>query len=147
MLLAQKIQSVGGISDFLNVKTEEIPKKKKIGVGLATTGLIAGGMAASSFPLFPHAVPAMATMPMPILGFGSISTKIIHAFDPVVSLLQGLSFPICLIYLTCGFFVIAAGKKQQGIAMIKWACLGYLGIQFAPALMNILAEIGKAIGK
>jgi hypothetical protein len=29
--------------------------------------------------------------------------------------------------------------------LIKWACIGFIGLQFAPALMSIVIQIGQSI--
>jgi xanthosine utilization system XapX-like protein len=138
MFFSEKIETVGGIKDFLKVS----PSKKKLAGAL--TGLTVGAIA-TALQAPPQAVPAMA-MPMPILGL-SVSEKIIHAFDPIVSLLQGMSYPVCFIMLSAGFLVIMTGNRSKGLNMIKWAAIGFIGMQFAPAIMAILVEVGKAIGK
>jgi hypothetical protein len=137
MFFTEKVQTVGGIKDFLKIS----PSKKKILSG-ALTGLTVGAIATTLQPS-PQAVPAMA---MPIMGLG-VTSKIIHAFDPVVQILQGLSYPVCFIMLTAGFLVIMTGNRSKGLNMIKWAAIGFIGMQFAPAIMAILVEVGKAMGK
>lgn len=139
MIFTEKVQTVGGIKDFLSAS----PTKIKILSG-SLAGLTVGTIATMVQPT-PEAVPAMA-MPMPILGLG-VADKIIHAFDPIVQLLQGLSYPVCFIMLSAGFLVIMTGNRAKGLNLIKWAAIGYVGMQFAPAIMAILVEVGKAIGK
>ncbi|MED3563956.1 hypothetical protein [Bacillus xiapuensis] len=140
MLFSPKVETVGGIKDFLTVGPG---KKKALGTALAGVGV---GVLATLLPSPPQAaVPAMA-MPTPILGL-SVADKIIHSFDPVVQLLQGLSFPVCFIMLSAGFLVIMTGNRQKGLSMIKWAAIGYIGMQLAPAIMAILVEVGKAMAK
>jgi hypothetical protein len=86
-------------------------------------------------------------MPTPMLGTISITAKIISAFNPIIQLIQGLSYPVGFIMLTAGFLVMMTGNRQKGLNMIKWAAIGYVGMQFAPAIMAILVEVGKALGK
>lgn len=74
-----------------------------------------------------------------------IQDNIIHAFDPIIQLMQGASYPIAFIMLSGGFILIIMGQKSKGLNMIKWACVGYIGLQFAPAIMKILVGVGKAM--
>jgi hypothetical protein len=141
----QKVQTVGSISDFLGGNpAKEVKKGSETaflwGLGI---GLI------NQIPPIPHlAIPA-STMPTPmpiILGF-SVADKIISAFNPIVQLLQGMSYPVCFIMLSAGFLVIMTGNRSKGLNLIKWAAIGYIGMQLAPAIMTILVEVGKAMGK
>lgn len=70
---------------------------------------------------------------------------IMKAFDPIVDLMQGMSYPVAFIMISGGFLLIMTGQKSKGLHFIKWACLGYLGLQFAPALMKIIVTIGQNI--
>lgn len=70
---------------------------------------------------------------------------IMRACDPIVELLQGISYPVAFIMITGGFLLIMTGQTSRGMHFIKWACLGYLGLQFAPALMKIVITIGQNI--
>lgn len=143
MLFSPKVETVGGIKDFLTVS----PGKKKVIASSLGTALITGVTVGLINQIqTPLAVPAMA-MPMPVLGTVGIAEKIIRACDPIIQLLQGASYPVCFIMLSAGFLVIMTGNRQKGLNLIKWAALGYIGMQFAPAIMAILVEVGHAIGK
>jgi hypothetical protein len=139
-MFTQKIETVGGIKDFL---AQSPAKRKAIGSLIAGVGV---GALATLIPQTPQAVPAMA-MPMPILGSVGVADKIIRACDPIIQLIQGVSYPVGFIMITAGFLVIMTGNKQKGLTIIKWAALGYIGMQFAPAIMAILVEVGRAMGK
>ncbi|MEK4636907.1 hypothetical protein NST14_12020 [Bacillus sp. FSL W8-0519] len=76
---------------------------------------------------------------------GWIEDKIINAFEPLIQLIQGISYPVCFLTISSGFILVMLGQKSAGINMIKWSCLGYIGLQFAPAIMQILVQIGKAM--
>lgn len=75
----------------------------------------------------------------------AMSDVIMKAFDPIVDLLQGISYPVAFIMISGGFLLIMTGQTSRGMHFIKWACLGYLGLQFAPALMKIVVTIGQNI--
>lgn len=74
-----------------------------------------------------------------------IADKIIGAFDPVIQLAQGVSYPVAFLMICGGFLLIMVGQRSKGLAMMKWAAVGYIGIQFAPAIMQILVSVGKAM--
>lgn len=125
-LFEPKVQTVGNIKDFL----AESPVK------LAGEAMTVGALAGALVATLSRTDMAMA---------GSLSERIIHAFDPIVEIVQGLSYPVGFIMITAGFLVIMTGNKQKGLHIIKWAALGYVGMQFAPAIMAILVEVGKAM--
>lgn len=74
-----------------------------------------------------------------------ISDRIRDAFDPIVELVQGVSYPVCFLMLSGGMLLVMIGQKHRGMNMIKWACIGYVGMQLAPALMSILVDIGRSM--
>lgn len=125
-LFEPKVQTVGSIKDFLT----ESPVK------LAGEAMTVGALTGALMTTLSRSDMAMA---------GSLSERIIHAFDPIVEIVQGLSYPVGFIMITAGFLVIMTGNKQKGLHIIKWAALGYVGMQFAPAIMAILVEVGKAM--
>lgn len=96
-------------------------------------------------------VSAICTILDPIGGSvalaSGIQTRIIGAFDPIIQLLQGISYPVAFVMLTCGFLLIMTGQKSRGLSMIKWSGIGYIGLQLAPALMAILVDIGKEMAR
>jgi cyanophycinase-like exopeptidase len=94
---------------------------------------------------------SMAGVVATAIGSGSsahasmMGDMIIKACDPIIDLLQGVSYPVAFIMITGGFLLIMTGQTSRGMHFIKWACLGYLGLQFAPALMKIVITIGSNI--
>jgi hypothetical protein len=142
MIFSPKVQTVGSIKGFLvKNQTEEISTISK---NAFLSGFAIGII--NQLPPLHLAVPTMA-MPTPMLGTISITEKIISAFNPIIQLIQGLSYPVGFIMLTAGFLVMMTGNRQKGLNMIKWAAIGYVGMQFAPAVMTILVEVGRELGK
>jgi hypothetical protein len=142
MLFTQKVETVGGIKDFLG----ESPAKRKV-AGTLLAGLGVGALATlipTTTQTTLQAIPAMA---MPVLGSIGMTQRIIQACDPIIQLIQGVSYPVGFIMICAGFLVIMTGNRQKGLNIIKWAAIGYIGMQFAPAIMMILVEVGKAMGK
>lgn len=126
MFFSERVKTVGSIKDFL----AESPGKI---AGQATTAGALAGMATVTLMKTDHVYAS------------GVADKIIHAFDPVVQLLQGMSYPVCFIMISAGFLVIMTGNRSKGLNLIKWAAVGYVGMQLAPALMAILVEVGKAM--
>jgi uracil phosphoribosyltransferase len=100
------------------------------------------------------AVPAMAstgsTIPSgEVVAVGVISDaakqKIIHAFDPLIELMIGISFPIAGIMITGGALMIMIGQKEMGMKLIMNCSLGYVLVQMSPLLLDLLAGVGSAI--
>ena len=75
--------------------------------------------------------------------YSNISEKIRTSTNPIIELLAGLGYPVTYSMLIVGAIMIITGKKSKGLDVIKWACIGYIGLQFVPFLLNLLEEIGR----
>jgi len=80
-----------------------------------------------------------------LLADGTIRDKLSKSFDPIVELIQGISEPVAFLMLCSGMLFIMVGQRHKGLSMIKWAAVGYIGMQLAPGLMRILADVGESI--
>lgn len=125
MIFTKKVQTVGSVKDFL------APSPVITGEAMAVGALSAMGM-------------VILSKTEPVFASG-LAEKIAKAFDPVIELLQGISYPVAFIMMGAGFLVLMTGNRQKGLNMIKWAAIGYIGMQFVPVLMNILVEVAKAM--
>lgn len=76
---------------------------------------------------------------------GAIRERIASAFDPIIELAQGVSYPLTFLMITGGFILIIIGQKSRGLSMMKWAAVGFIGLQFAPVIMQILMGVGDAM--
>lgn len=72
-----------------------------------------------------------------------VQERIIDAFDPLIQLLQGISYPVAILMLTTGAILIMTGQKSRGISFIKSAAIGYIVLQLTPGMMSILVQIGQ----
>jgi hypothetical protein len=75
----------------------------------------------------------------------SITEIIMKACQPIFDLLSGCSYPVAFFMISGGFILIMTGQTRRGMQLIKWACIGFIGLQFAPALMSIVIQIGQSI--
>jgi hypothetical protein len=125
MLFTPKIQTVGSIKDFL------APSPKLVGEAMTIGALTGMGI-------------LLVSKADTVLAVG-IADKIIQACQPIIQLIQGISYPVGFIMITAGFLIMMTGNRQKGLNMIKWAAIGYIGMQFAPAIMAILVEVAKAM--
>lgn len=73
--------------------------------------------------------------------------KIVKAFDPIIQLLQSITYPLAFVCIALGVLTIMIGQKRRGLEIIKWAAVGYLLMQFLPGLMTILRTVGQAMMK
>jgi hypothetical protein len=71
--------------------------------------------------------------------------KITGAFNPIIQLIQGVTFPLCFVCTALGILLVMIGQKRKGLEIIKWAVVGYLLMQLLPGLMNILHSVGSAM--
>ena len=73
----------------------------------------------------------------------SISNKIRQSTSPIIELLASLGYPVTYAMLIVGAIMIITGKKSKGLEVVKWACIGYIGLQFVPFLLGLLESIGQ----
>ncbi len=86
---------------------------------------------------------AAATTAAPVQA--AIREQIIKSCWPIVDLVQGISYPATYIMISAGVLMVIVGQKSKGLNMIKWASVGYICMQFVPAIMSILADVGDSM--
>jgi hypothetical protein len=143
-------------------KVKEAAKKRKIeavskavitGGLVVTTAKVAIPAMVVSIPIMmaTSAIPAMAAASggaaaVPVVGIpDAVREKIMHAFDPLVDLMVGLSVPIAGVMITGGALMILIGQKDTGFKWIMNAALGYVLVQLSPMLINLLIGVGSAV--
>lgn len=124
-IFAKKIQTVGTVKEFMSGEWKMTKEEKQT---LGTLALV-----------------PLATFTADHAFAASTQDIIMKAFDPLIDLMQGISYPICFLMIGGGFLLCMMGQGQRGFRMIKWAAIGYIGLQFAPAIMGILVEVGRAM--
>jgi hypothetical protein len=111
-----------------------------LGIGRAMAAVISPGSVASA-PEIPtgDAVPAMAGVS------SALHAKILHAFDPLVNLIQDLSYPIAAVMIAAGSVFIMVGFKEKGMQMFQNAAIGYLLVQMVPMFLSLLVGVGGSL--
>lgn len=74
-----------------------------------------------------------------------MTAKIVHAFDPLISVMQALAYPVSFLSISAGMLLISVGQRHRGINMIKWGAIGYIGMQIVPGIMEMVAQVGEAM--
>lgn len=74
-----------------------------------------------------------------------VTGKMKVIINPVIELLAGLGYPVTYGMLITGFIMVIMGKKSKGIEILKWACIGYVGLQFVPFILSLLEMIGTEL--
>lgn len=87
---------------------------------------------------------ALAAVPT-IAGMPASTYHMVHALDPIVNMMQGLAAPVTLLMLLGGFLLVTTGNRKKGLEVCKWAAVGFLGMQFAPAIMAMLVSVGHSM--
>lgn len=70
---------------------------------------------------------------------------IVHAFDPLIDLIQILSYPIAGVMIAGGCLMIMINQKDKGVEWIRGAAIGYIIVQLSPLLLKILVGVGGNI--
>jgi phage-related protein len=71
--------------------------------------------------------------------------KMLHAFDPLITLVQALAYPVAMVVVLGGALFVMIGNKEKGFTMMQSAGLGYVLVQMTPLVLNILVEAMKSV--
>ena len=75
----------------------------------------------------------------------STTDLIMRAFDPLIDLVQAVSYPLCFLMVSGGCLLMMVGHRARGLDMMRWAAVGYILLQLVPAVMRVLVEVGQAM--
>lgn len=70
------------------------------------------------------------------------SETIRRSINPIVELLASLGYPVTYFMFIVGMLMIITGKKSKGLEIMKWAAIGYVGLQVVPFFLGLLEQIG-----
>lgn len=92
---------------------------------------------ANSASLVPaEAVPVLST---------AVQTKILHAFDPLIHMIQSLAYPIAGVMIAGGCLFIMVGHRERGMQMLQNAAIGYILVQISPMILELLVGVGSTV--
>ena len=92
------------------------------------------------------AASALMTISAPHVVHAAIMTgHIIHAFNPLIQVMQALSYPVSFMGMAAGMLLVSLGQRHRGINMVKWAAIGYIGMQLVPGIMEMVSQVGDAM--
>jgi hypothetical protein len=145
-VLSQLVEVKARFTDKLKHGAKRLndPKVKRIlGYALPLILLVNGLPPFGITSAFAQSVSASPTVA------GAISTaaktKILHAFDPLIEMIQSLSYPIAGVMIAGGCLFIMVGNREKGMQMLQNAAMGYILVQLAPMLLSLLVGVGSTL--
>lgn len=142
MFTSKKVQTVGTISEFMTKTKKE---HKEISKPLTIPSIL---------PItFPITFPLLAT-PVFFNTFASstyaatsegikqhTTQQIMHAFDPITSLIQGLAYPITFLSLSYAGILWIINRKEQALLTLQGSAIGFILVSLAPMIMKLLVSV------
>ena len=64
-----------------------------------------------------------------------------HGLQPLINVLKDLAEPVAYGFMIKGFLQIISGKEHEGKKTLKYAAAGYIGIQWVPAIFELIKGI------
>jgi len=93
---------------------------------------------------FAQSMGPVGDMAIPVLGSATKGT-ILHAFDPLIDLIQALAYPIAGVMIAGGCLFIMVGNKEKGMSMLQNAAMGYILVQLTPLFLKLLVGVGASV--
>jgi hypothetical protein len=82
---------------------------------------------------------------VPVISSKDVSQEIIQAFNPIIDLAQGISYPIAFLAITIACIMYMVNQKEKAISLIQNASLGYIFVHLAPMFMKVLSKVSDSI--
>ncbi|MER2006276.1 MAG: hypothetical protein ABS939_02390 [Psychrobacillus sp.] len=134
---------VGGVAlgGFAGIGIIDYVSMKFGGIGSSDTVL----PVTSTVPTLPSSgIDTVGNM-IPV-GFAESSMSMLaHVLDPVIDLMVAVSLPIASVIMVGACFFFMLGQNEKAWSTIFNAGLGYILVQLAPMLLDVLKEIGKVV--
>lgn len=145
--MLRKKQEVYSIKEFMTGRHNEPKKfefKEEVRESLGVLGAI------SLIPLttkqFFASTPVFAAESVPVVAPTDIMyEKMLHAFDPLIMLVQALAYPVAMVVVLGGAIMVMINQKEKGFGLMQTAGLGYVLVQMTPLVLNILVDAMKAV--
>jgi len=68
----------------------------------------------------------------------SVNEVIPSTFEPVKDLILSLAEPLCWIMFAWGCIEVICKRPASGLDRMKYAAIGFIGIQLIPVMMNVI---------
>jgi len=68
----------------------------------------------------------------------SVNEVIPSTFEPVKDLILSLAEPLCWIMFAWGCIEVICKRPSSGLDRMKYAAIGFIGIQLIPVMMNVI---------
>lgn len=131
------------IKEFMNrgrepiFEVEKMDKKEAFHLGMLLP-MATGLPLVLSKTVYAHSSEAVTVM-----ATGEMYNKMLHAFDPLIELVQALAYPVAMVVVLGGALFVMIGNKEKGFSMMQGAGLGIVLVQIAPMVLGILMEAMK----
>lgn len=96
--------------------------------------------------------PTMSLIPLavapliPTVAFAQdVGTKMMTAFDPLISLIQGMAYPVAMVVVLGGALFVMIGNSEKGFAMMQRAGMGYVLVTLLPMIFDVLVSAMKGV--
>jgi hypothetical protein len=138
-------EEVYSIKEFMARKNEVVGLTEKEKKAFFESGILIP-LAIAPFLKVKAAMAATTAVPVTAAAAsGAMYDKMLHAFDPLITLVQALAYPVAMVVVLGGALFIMIGNKEKGFSMMQGAGLGYVLVQMTPLVLNILVEAMRAI--
>lgn len=136
----KKIKTVGTIGEFMQSKREQEARQftSKLSKIVGTT------LPLTLLPTIPAFAQEVGVQQAGVIG-DKTRELIVHSFDPLIDLVQALSYPIAGVMLAGGCLFIMCGFKERGMDMLKNAAIGYILVQLSPLFLKLLVQVGATV--
>jgi len=84
---------------------------------------------------------------MVLVGDPGIQQRVETGFQPLIDLAKALAYPLAFLAMAIGICLIIIDQRQKGWQTIKTAIVGYILMQWLPALMRIIRDVGDAMAR
>ncbi|WP_108669566.1 hypothetical protein [Peribacillus acanthi] len=132
-----QVEVIDSLSPY-EVHTAKKAKTATVSFGLSLLPL--------AFAPLMQSTPAMAAESLPVLApTDAMYDKMLHAFDPLIMLVQSLAYPVAMVVVLGGAIMVMINQSEKGFSMMQKAGLGYVLVQMTPLVLNILVDAMKAM--
>lgn len=135
---------LSAVSGIGFVAYHELQKVEQISAGVEQISAVGGGIVPVTSTVG-SGIDTVGTVPVNWVvdsGLAGVATVL----DPLIDILVAFSFPIASVIMVGACFFFMLGQNERAWNTIFNAGLGYILIQLAPTLLEILKNVGSVVG-